>query len=115
MKFKKLLSVGLLVLSGMTAISQPSYALFKKNGDNKLVQLKGSDTILSLSQSVAEELTIDVLVPATFKEENKQGVFAGSFTIRRGDFAIGEGSWSTFDIVANDIQIKFTITATSSN
>ena len=55
MKFKKLLSVGLLVLSGMTAISQPSYALFKKNGDNKLVQLKGSDTILSLSQSVAEE------------------------------------------------------------
>ena len=27
----------------------------KKNGDNKLVQLKGSDTILSLSQSVAEE------------------------------------------------------------
>ena len=35
MKFKKLLSVGLLVLSGMTAISQPSYALFKKNGDLK--------------------------------------------------------------------------------
>ena len=55
MKFKKLLSVGLLVFSGMTASSQPSYALFKKNGDNKLVQLKGSDTILSLSQSVAEE------------------------------------------------------------
>ena len=55
MKFKKLLSVGLLVLSGMTASSQPSYALLKKNGDNKLVQLKGSDTILSLSQSVAEE------------------------------------------------------------
>lgn len=59
--------------------------------------------------------TVDVLVPATFKEENKQGVFAGSFTIHRGDFAIGEGSWSTFDIVANDIQIKFTITATSSH
>ena len=52
MKFKKLLSVGLLVLSGMTAISQPSYALFKKNGDNKLVQLKGSDTILSLSKGI---------------------------------------------------------------
>jgi polyisoprenoid-binding protein YceI len=59
--------------------------------------------------------TIDVVVPATFKEENQQGVFAGSFTIHRGDFTIGEGSWSTFDIVANDIQIKFTITATSSN
>lgn len=55
MKFKKLLSVGLLVLAGLTTISQPSYAIFKKNSDSKLVQLKGSDTILSLSQSVAEE------------------------------------------------------------
>ena len=55
--------------------------------------------------------TIDVVVPSTFKEEAGKGIFAGSFTIRRGDFAIGEGSWSTFDIVANDIQVKFTITA----
>ena len=80
--------------------------VIKALGDNRF-EVNGKLTI--------KGKTVDVVVPATFKEENNQGVFAGSFTIRRGDFAIGEGSWSTFDIVANDIQIKFTITATSSN
>lgn len=57
--------------------------------------------------------TRDIVVPATFTEQGKMGVFDGSFTIRRGDFAIGEGAWSKFDIVANDVPIKFRITATS--
>lgn len=57
--------------------------------------------------------TQDIVVPATFTAQGKTGVFDGSFTIRRGDFSIGEGVWSKFDIVANDIQIKFRITANS--
>jgi polyisoprenoid-binding protein YceI len=57
--------------------------------------------------------TRDVLLPATFAPEGKRGVFTGAFSIKRGDFNIGEGSWSKFDIVANDILIKFRITATS--
>lgn len=56
--------------------------------------------------------TQDVLVPATFTAQGNTGVFDGGFTIRRGDFAIGEGSWAKFDIVANEVQIKFRITAT---
>jgi polyisoprenoid-binding protein YceI len=66
--------------------------------------------------SVAGKLTIkgrskDILVPATFAAQGNTGVFAGQFTIRRGDFAIGEGAWSAFDIVANDVTVKFRITA----
>ena len=57
--------------------------------------------------------TQDVVVPATFTAQGNTGVFDGSFTIRRGDFAIGEGAWAKFDIVANDVLIKFRITATS--
>ena len=57
--------------------------------------------------------TQDIVVPATFTPQGNSGVFDGSFTIRRGDFAIGEGAWAKFDIVANDIQIKFRITAAS--
>jgi polyisoprenoid-binding protein YceI len=65
---------------------------------------------------VAGKLTIkgqtqDIIVPATFSAQGNSGVFDGNFTIRRGDFAIGEGAWAKFDIVANDIQIKFHITA----
>ena len=67
---------------------------------------------------VAGKLTIkgktqDVIVPATFTAQGNTGVFDGAFTIRRADFSIGEGAWAKFDIVANDVQIKFRITATS--
>lgn len=66
--------------------------------------------------SVAGKLTIkgrakDIVVPATFTAQGNTGVFAGQFTIRRGDFAIGEGAWSAFDIVANDVTVKFRVTA----
>jgi polyisoprenoid-binding protein YceI len=57
--------------------------------------------------------TQDVVVPATFTAQGNNGIFEGSFTIRRADFSIGEGSWAKFDIVANDVLIKFRITATS--
>ena len=65
---------------------------------------------------VAGTLTIkgkthNVVVPATFTPQGNTGVFDGSLTIRRGDFTIGEGPWAAFDIVANDIQIKFRIAA----
>jgi polyisoprenoid-binding protein YceI len=55
----------------------------------------------------------EVVVPATFTAQGKNGVFEGSFIIRRADFSIGEGAWAKFDIVANDVLIKFRITATS--
>ena len=66
--------------------------------------------------SVAGKLTIkgrskDIVVPATFAAQANTGVFAGQFTIRRGDFAIGEGAWAAFDIVANDVTVKFRVTA----
>jgi polyisoprenoid-binding protein YceI len=65
---------------------------------------------------VAGKLTIknqtqEVLVPVTLTPQGKSGLLAGSFTIRRGDFHIGEGAWAKFDIVANDIAITFRITA----
>lgn len=55
----------------------------------------------------------DLVFPATFTPAGNGGVFEGGFAIRRGDFSIGEGAWSKFDIVANDVLIKFRIAATS--
>ena len=54
-----------------------------------------------------------VVVPATVTTHGDSAVFEGRFTIRRGDFAIGEGAWSTFDIVANEVDVTFRITAES--
>jgi polyisoprenoid-binding protein YceI len=68
--------------------------------------------------AVAGKLTIkgrtrDVMVPASFTPQGAAGVFDGSFTLKRGEFAIGEGAWAAFDVVANDVQVRFRITATA--
>lgn len=43
--------------------------------------------------------------------QGNNGVLTGGFTLKRGDFTIGEGPWAKFDIVANDIQVNFQLTA----
>ena len=62
--------------------------------------------------SVAGTLAIkgqsqEIVVPAGFTAQGNSGVMTGSFTIRRGAVAIGEGTWAAFDIVANDVQVNF--------
>lgn len=55
----------------------------------------------------------EIAFPLQLATSGNQGVFTGAFTIRRGDFAIGEGMWSKFDVVANDVQVRFQLTATA--
>lgn len=54
----------------------------------------------------------EVHFPATVTEANDKVTFAGDFSIMRGDYAVGEGAWSAFDIVANDIRVDFKLVAT---
>lgn len=54
----------------------------------------------------------EIQFPATVIEADDMVTFTGSFSLLRGDYAIGEGAWSTFDIVANDIRVDFTLVAT---
>lgn len=51
--------------------------------------------------------TQDVIAPVTFQSAGNKGTFDGSFTIKRLDYAIGEGVWADVDTVANEIQIRF--------
>ena len=53
----------------------------------------------------------DVKFDLMHKPQGKVGVLTGSFTMQRVDYAIGEGSWSKFDVVANDVVVSFQITA----
>lgn len=54
---------------------------------------------------------LDVVAPFTFKQEGQLAVFDGAFSLKRLDYAIGEGIWSDLSTVANEIQIKFRIVA----
>jgi polyisoprenoid-binding protein YceI len=47
----------------------------------------------------------------TFKTDGANGIFDGSFTLKRLDFAIGEGPWADVDTVANDVQVNFHVVA----
>ena len=53
----------------------------------------------------------DIKFPLKLSAQGNVGVFTGGFVIRRADFAIGEGMWAKFDVVANDIQVNFQLTA----
>ena len=49
--------------------------------------------------------------PATFRQAGPQGVFEGSFVLKRADYGIGEGMWADFGTVANEVQIRFRLVA----
>ena len=53
----------------------------------------------------------EVKFPMKHTAQGKEGVLTGGFTLKRGDFNIGEGMWAKFDVVANDIQVNFSLTA----
>ena len=57
--------------------------------------------------------THDVSTPATFRQEGNNGVFEGSFVLKRADYGIGEGMWADFGTVANEVQIKFRLLASA--
>lgn len=53
----------------------------------------------------------EVKFPLKHTPQGKDGLFTGGFTLKRADYSIGEGMWAKFDVVANDIQVNFSITA----
>ncbi|MFZ2163776.1 MAG: YceI family protein [Sideroxyarcus sp.] len=57
--------------------------------------------------------TLDVIAPVTFQSAGNKGQFDGAFTIKRLDYAIGEGAWTDVDTVANEIQIRFHLVVTA--
>jgi polyisoprenoid-binding protein YceI len=54
----------------------------------------------------------DITVPITLSQAGPTSTAAGSFTIKRLDFKIGEGEWTDTSMVANDVQVKFKLALT---
>ena len=74
----------------------------KATGANQF-EVSGTLTIKGKAQ--------DIQFPLKYTAQGATGVFTGGFVMRRGDFSIGEGIWSKFDVVANDVQVNFQLTA----
>ena len=55
--------------------------------------------------------TTDVAFPMTVKNDGARQVFEGALPIKRLTYAIGEGEWKDTSLVADDVVIKFRVTA----
>lgn len=60
-----------------------------------------------LGSLVIKGIVKPVVVPVTLTKAGAVTTADGVFVMKRTDFKIGEGDWSDFSIVANDVQVKF--------
>lgn len=58
-----------------------------------------------------KDKTLTLNAPFTFKQEGATGIFDGSLTVKRLDYAIGTGAWADVGTLANEVQIVFHIVA----
>ena len=70
----------------------------------KALRATGANSYDAVGQLTLKGQTRDLVAPITL---SPQGLLTGSFVIKRADYGIGEGMWAKFDIVANDITVKF--------
>lgn len=75
------------------------------------VKVLGGNRYEALGKLTLKGKTQDISAPFAFKPEGASAVFDGAFTLKRLDYAIGEGAWSDVSAVANEVQIKFHIVA----
>jgi len=52
----------------------------------------------------------EIKFPVKYVAQGAKGQLSASFTLARADFAIGEGVWSKFDVIANDVLVNFQLT-----
>jgi len=57
--------------------------------------------------------TRDLTTPVALRQEGNSATFEGSLVLKRADYALGEGMWADFGTVANEVQVKFRLVATS--
>jgi polyisoprenoid-binding protein YceI len=75
------------------------------------VKVLGPDRYEATGKLTIKGKTVDAVAPLTFKQTGNIGIFEGSFVMKRLDFAIGEGAWADVSTVANEVPVKFRITA----
>lgn len=78
------------------------------------IKALGSNRYQATGKLSIKGRTLDVATPVTFQPEGSRGVFEGAFTIKRLDYAIGEGEWTDIGTVADEIQIKFHLVVNAS-
>lgn len=83
----------------------------KARFQSSAVRALGGNRYEALGTLTIKGRTRNVVAPFSYAKQGAVARFDGSLTIRRVDFAIGEGEWADFSVVANDVRIDFHIQA----
>ena len=75
------------------------------------VKTLGNNRYEALGKLTIKGKSLDVSAPFTFRQEGTVAMFDGAFSLKRLDFAIGEGMWADLGTVANEIRVVFHIVA----
>lgn len=54
----------------------------------------------------------DVVVPFSVRTEAESRVFESTFTLKRLDFRVGEGTWADTGTLANDVEVRMRLVTT---
>ncbi len=74
-----------------------------KKVDDNTFELAGDLTIKGRTKPIVSRFT--------HVTEGAGARLAGGFEIKRSDFAVGEGEWADFGMVANEVQVRYTFMA----
>lgn len=77
------------------------------------IQALGGDRYQAQGKLTIKGKTMEVSAPFTFKPQGNSATFDGVLTIKRLDYAIGEGLWADLSTVANEVSITFHFVASS--
>lgn len=72
----------------------------------KGIKATGANQYEATGQLTIKGQSRDISAPLKL---SPQGALTGSFVLKRGDYAIGEGMWAKFDVVANEITVNFNL------
>lgn len=77
------------------------------------VRALGGNRYEAVGQLTIKGRSHEAVAPFTVQPQGAVAQFDGSFTLKRADFAIGEGAWADFSTVANEIPIRFHFVVTA--
>ncbi len=75
--------------------------------DTISIKTTAPNKYLAATKITIKGKTMDFAIPVTLTENEGVATIDGSFTLRRRDFSLGEGSWADLETVANEVQVKF--------
>lgn len=73
------------------------------------VRMLGADKLEATGTLTIKGIAQPVTVPIAVKTTGATRTFSGELPIRRLTYKIGEGEWSTTDMVADEVRIKFNV------